>query len=76
MHNTQNEIFDKLNEFSEKFKDGYSTFGSGFDDKPTLEDSAVFSIPQELKEQYRNQEYITFYFFKFDTKTNKRISIY
>tara|TARA_R110001606_G_scaffold202001_1_gene350016 strand:+ start:90 stop:377 length:288 start_codon:yes stop_codon:yes gene_type:complete len=76
IHDTQNEVFDKLNEFSEKFKDSYSTFGSGFDDKPTLEDNAVFTIPEELKEQYKNEEYITFYFFKFDLKTNKRISIY
>ena len=76
MYNTEDEVFDKLHEFSKKFKDGFSTFGAGFDDKPTYEDNAVFAIPEELKKQYKNQEYITFYFFKFDLKTNKRISLY
>tara|TARA_R110000744_G_scaffold126651_1_gene233062 strand:+ start:463 stop:765 length:303 start_codon:yes stop_codon:yes gene_type:complete len=81
IHDTQNEIFDKLNEFSEKFKDSYSIYGANYNYEtgertPTYEDNAVFSIPKELKNQYNNEEYITFYFFKFDTKTNKRISIY
>jgi len=39
MHNTEDEVYDKLQEYS-------------------------------------NKEYITFYFFKFDLKTNKRISLY
>ena len=81
IHDTQNEVFDKLNEFSKKFKDTYSVFGAYYDyetgeNKPTYEDNAVFTIPEELKREYKNQKYITFYFFKFDTKTNKRISIY
>tara|TARA_R110001606_G_scaffold348491_1_gene498028 strand:- start:418 stop:720 length:303 start_codon:yes stop_codon:yes gene_type:complete len=81
IHDTEKEIFDKLNEFSEKFKDTYSVFGGDYnyetgESKPIYEDNAVFKIPEELKREYRNEEYITFYFFKFDTKTNKRISIY
>ena len=81
MHDTEDEVFDKLQEFSKKFKDTFSTFGAAFDydtgkARPTYEDSAVFTIPEELKEQYNNQKYITFYFFKFDLKTNKRISLY
>ena len=81
MHNTEGEVFDKLHEFSKKFKDSFSTFGAAFDfdtggAKPTYEDSAVFTIPKELKKEYKNEEYITFYFFKFDLKTNTRISLY
>ncbi len=80
MHNTEDEVFDKLHEFSKKFNDTFSTFGACFDsfgeEKPTYEDNAVFAIPQELKKQYKNKEYIKFYFFKFDLKTNKRISLY
>ena len=81
IHDTENEVFDKLQEFSKKFKDTFSTFGANFDydtgeSIPSYEDSAVFTIPKELKKQYNNKEYITFYFFKFNLKTNKRISIY
>jgi len=81
IHDTENEVFDKLQEFSKKFKDTFSTFGANFDydtgeSIPSYEDSAVFTIPVELKKQYNNKEYITFYFFKFDLKTNKKISIY
>jgi len=80
MHNTEDEVYDKLQEFSEKFKDRFSTFGAALDflgsTKPTYEDNAVFTIPEELKKEYSNKEYITFYFFKFDLKTNKRISLY
>lgn len=80
IHNTEDEVFDKLQQFSKKFKDGFSTFGARLDafgdSQETLEDNAVFTIPRELKKQYNNQEYITFYFFKFDLKTNKRISLY
>ena len=83
IHNTEDEVFDKLQEFSKKFKDSFSTFGANLDwcnpngeAKPTYEDSAVFAIPEELKKEYNNKEYITFYFFKFDLKTNKRISLY
>ena len=76
MHNTEDEVYEKLQEFSEKFKDSFSTFGGHIDGKPMYEDSAVFTIPEELKKYYSNKEYITFYFFKFDLKTNKRIPLY
>lgn len=81
IHNTEEEVFDKLQAFSKKFNDTFSTFGANFDydtgeSIPSYEDSAVFTIPEELKKQYHNKEYITFYFFKFDLKTNKRISLY
>jgi len=76
IHDTENEVFEKLQEFSKKFKDTFSTFGGSLDGSPMYEDSAVYTIPEELKRHYNNKEYITFYFFKFDLKTNKRISIY
>lgn len=75
MHNTEDEVFEKLQEFSKKFKDTFSTIG-GHPNRPSYEDNAVFGIPQELKERYNNKEYITFYFFKFDLKTNERIALY
>jgi len=76
MHNTEDEVYEKLQEFSEKFKDTFSTFGGHIDGKPMYEDSAVYTIPEELKSQYYNKEYITFYFFKFDLKTNERVALY
>ena len=81
MHDTEKEVFEKLQEFSEKFKDTFSTFGANYnyetgDIIPTYEDSAVFSIPEELKKEYNSQEYITFYFFKFDLQKNKLIDLY
>ncbi len=81
IHNKEDEVHEKLQEFSKKFKDTFSTFGANFDYDtgeiiPSYEDSTVFTIPEELKKQYYNKEYITFYFFKFDLKTNKRISLY
>ena len=81
MHNTEDEVFDKLQEFSEKFKDTFSTFGANFDydtgkSIPSYEDSAVFTIPEELKKQYNDSTYIKFYFFKFDIETNERIKLY
>jgi len=81
IHNTEDEVFDKLKQFSKKFKDGFSTYGDSFDyetgkSKPIYEDSAIFTIPEELKKQYNNKDYITYHFFKFDLKTNKIISLY
>lgn len=76
MHNTEDEVHEKLQEFSKKFRDTFSTFGGSLDGSPMYEDSAVFTMPEELKKQYNNKQYITFYFFKFDLKTNKRISLY
>tara|TARA_B100001758_G_C18415922_1_gene619664 strand:- start:1265 stop:1687 length:423 start_codon:yes stop_codon:yes gene_type:complete len=76
MHNTEDEVYEKLQEFSKKFKDSFSTFGGHIDGRPMYEDSAVYTIPEELKRQYNNKEYITFYFFKFDLKTNERVALY
>ena len=76
MHDTEDEVYEKLQEFSKKFNDTFSTWGGHIDGKPMYEDSAVFTIPEELKKRYKNKEYITFYFFKFDLKTNKRIALY
>jgi len=75
MHDTEDEVHEKLQEFSKKFKDSFSIIG-GHPNRPSYEDNAVFGIPQELKERYNNKEYITFYFFKFDLKTNERIALY
>ena len=75
MHNTEDEVHEKLHEFSKKFNDSFSTIG-GHPSRPSYEDNAVFEIPQELKKRYNNKEYITFYFFKFDLKTNERIALY
>ena len=75
MHNTEDEVHEKLQEFSKKFKSSFSIVG-GHPDKPSYEDNAVFEIPQELKRQYKGREYVTFYFFKFDLKTNERIALY
>ena len=75
MHNTEDEVYEKLQEFSKKFKDSFSIIG-GHPSRPSYEDNAVFEIPQELKKRYKNKEYITFYFFKFDLKTNERIALY
>tara|TARA_R110002096_G_scaffold279954_1_gene474190 strand:+ start:45 stop:332 length:288 start_codon:yes stop_codon:yes gene_type:complete len=74
MHDTEKEVFEKLQEFSKKFKDTFSTFGAI--NEENLEDSAVFTIPIELKNQYKNKDYITFYFFKFDLQENKLIDLY
>ena len=81
MHNTEDEVFDKLHEFSKKFKDSFSTFGASFDfdtgeAKPTYEDNAVFTIPEEMQQGYGGEKYIKFYFFKFDLNENKIISLY
>tara|TARA_R100001086_G_scaffold244681_2_gene174744 strand:- start:448 stop:729 length:282 start_codon:yes stop_codon:yes gene_type:complete len=76
MHDTEEEVVERLQEFSKKFKDTFSIFGGSLDGRPVYEDSAVFTIPEELKKRYYNKQYITFYFFKFDLKTNKRISLY
>jgi|TARA_R100000081_G_C4753161_1_gene135556 hypothetical protein len=81
IHNTEDEVFSKLHEFSKKFKDSFSTFGPRFDyrtgeDLPTFEDSALFTIPQEMRKEYNDDKYITFYFFKFDLDTNEIIDLY
>ena len=75
MHDTEDEVHEKLHEFSKKFNDSFSIIG-GHPSRPSYEDNAVFEIPQELKKRYNNKEYITFYFFKFDLKTNERIALY
>mgnify|MGYP003654858213 FL=1 len=81
MHNTEDEVFDKLHEFSKKFKSSFSTFGAAFDfdtgeARPTYEDNAVFDIPKEMQQEYGGEEYIKFYFFKFDLNENKVIELY
>ena len=76
MHNTEDEVYSKLHEFSKKFNDSFSTFGGSLDGSPTFEDSAVYTIPEEMRRQYNDSKYITFYFFKFDLDTNKRIDLY
>ena len=76
IHNTEDEVFSKLHKFSKKFSDTFSTFGGSLDGSPTYEDSAVFRIPEEMKKQYNDSNYITFYFFKFDLDTNERIDLY
>jgi len=54
MHNTEDEVHEKLQEFSKKFKSSFSIVG-GHPDKPSYEDNAVFEIPQELKRQYKGK---------------------
>ena len=81
MHNTEDEVHEKLQEFSKKFKSSFSTFGAAFDfdtgeARPTYEDNAVFDIPKEMQQEYGGEEYIKFYFFKFDLNENKVIELY
>lgn len=76
IHNTEEEIYKKLNELSKKFKDTFSTFGGGFNDSPIFEDNAVFRIPLEMQKYYNNNKFITFYFFKFDIDNNKIVELY
>ena len=81
MHNTEDEVHEKLQEFSKKFKSSFSTFGAAFDfdtgeARPTYEDNAVFDIPKEIQQEYGGEEYIKFYFFKFDLNENKLIELY
>ena len=76
MHNTENEIFEKLHEFSIKFKDNFTTLGGCLDGKQTFEDSAVYGIPEEMQKHYNNNKYIKFYFFKFDLNNNQMINLY
>ena len=81
MYNTEDEVHEKLQEFSKKFKSSFSTFGAAFDfdtgeARPTYEDNAVFDIPKEMQQEYGGEKYIKFYFFKFYLKTNERIALY
>lgn len=81
MHNTEDEVHEKLQEFSKKFKSSFSTFGAAFDldtgeVRPTYEDNAVFDIPKEMQQEYGEEKYIKFYFFKFDLNENKVIELY
>lgn len=76
IHNTEDEVYSKLHKFSKEFKDTFSTFGERLDGSPTYEDSAVFTIPEEMRKEYNNDKYITFYFFRFDLDTNERIDLY
>lgn len=81
MHNTEDEVHEKLQEFSKKFKSSFSTFGAAFDfdtgeARPTYEDNAVFDIPKEMQQKYGGEKYIKFYFFKFDLNENKVIELY
>jgi len=81
MHNTEDEVHEKLQEFSKKFKSSFSTFGAAFDfdtgeARPTYEDNAVFDIPKEMQQEYGGEKYIKFYFFKFDLNENKVIELY
>jgi hypothetical protein len=71
-----NDVYDELEKLSYKFKDTYSTFGSSLDGSPTYEDSAVFEIPADMRCIYRDIRYIKFYFFKFNTETNKLVDLY
>lgn len=76
MHNTEDEVYSKLHEFSKKFNDTFSTFGGSLDGSPMYEDSAVFTIPDEMKKHYNNNQYIKFYFFKFDLNNNEMVNLY
>ena len=76
IHNTEDEIYKELHEFSKKFNDTFSTFGGSLDGSPTFVDSAVFTIPQEMRKNYNNNKYIKFYFFKFDLNNNEIIDLY
>ena len=77
MHNNQDEVMKIISKYAKKFKnDTWSIFGGRLDDLPCLEDNALFRIPEELKQNYDNNDYIQFYFFKFDLSTNKRIDLY
>lgn len=77
MHDNYDQVIDTISKFSKIFKDdSWSIFGGRFDDLPCLEDNALFRIPKEMQENYFNNKFIKFYFFKFDLNTNKRIDLY
>ena len=76
IHNTEDEVYSKLHEFSKKFNDTFSTLGGSLDGSQTFEDSAVFTIPDEMKKHYNNNQYIKFYFFKFDLNNNEMVNLY
>ena len=76
MHDTEDEVYEKLQEFSKTFKDTFSTFGERLDGSPTFEDNALFAIPKEMQQNYGGEQYIKFYFFKFDLNENKVIELY
>ena len=64
------------NKLSYQFNDNYSTFGASLDGSPTYEDNAVFEIPVDMRNIYRDIRYIKFYFFKFDINANKLVDLY
>tara|TARA_B100000424_G_scaffold81470_1_gene61035 strand:+ start:250 stop:546 length:297 start_codon:yes stop_codon:yes gene_type:complete len=78
MHDTHDEVMKILTELNTKiFKnDTWSIFGGTFDDLPCLEDNALFRIPKDIRENYSDNKFINFYFFKFDLNTNKRLDLY
>lgn len=76
MVDSEKEVYQVLNKMSEQFKDTFSTFGGSLDGSITYEDSAVYSIPYDMKPNYNNEKYIKFYFFKFDIETNQIVKLY
>tara|TARA_Y100001973_G_C4957730_1_gene213424 strand:- start:44 stop:334 length:291 start_codon:yes stop_codon:yes gene_type:complete len=78
MHDNHDEVMKILTELNTKvFKNRtWSIFGGRLDDKPCLEDNALFEIPEELRKNYDDNRYINFYFFKFDLSKNERIDLY
>ena len=76
MYNTEDELYSKLHEFSKKFNENFSTFGGSLNISPIYKDRAYFTIPDEMKKHYNNNQYIKFYFFKFDLNNNEMVNLY
>lgn len=76
MVNTLDEVHLILKSISKKLNDTYSVYGGSLDGNPVYEDNAVFRIPQDMKQFFKNKEYIHIYFFKFDINENKLVELY